>query len=66
MSFSAVILAISSGVNCSLCSSSANTADKYYVYQPSLTRLEANYLLGKLDKTIATFFLFYLYLNYTH
>ena len=32
-----------------------NTADKYYVYQPSLTRLEANYLLGKLDKTIATF-----------
>ncbi len=32
-----------------------NTADKYYVYQPSLTRLEANFLLGKLDKTIATF-----------
>ncbi len=32
-----------------------NTADNYYVYQPSLTRLEANYLLGKLDKTIATF-----------
>ncbi len=32
-----------------------NTADDYYVYQPSLTRLEANYLLGKLDKTIATF-----------
>ena len=32
-----------------------NTADKYYVYQPSLTRLEANYLLGRLDKTIATF-----------
>ncbi len=25
------------------------------VLQPSLTRLEANYLLGKLDKTIATF-----------
>lgn len=32
-----------------------NTADKYYVYQPSLTRVEANFLLGKLDKTIATF-----------
>ena len=32
-----------------------NTAENYYVYQPSLTRLEANYLLGKLDKTIATF-----------
>lgn len=32
-----------------------NTADKYYVYQPSVTRLEANYLLGKIDKTIATF-----------
>lgn len=32
-----------------------NTADNYYVYQPSLTRLEANYLLGKFDKTIATF-----------
>ena len=32
-----------------------NTADKYYVYQPSLTRLEANFLLGNLDKTIATF-----------
>ncbi len=32
-----------------------NTQDHYYVYQPSLTRLEANYLLGKLDKTIATF-----------
>lgn len=32
-----------------------NTEDNYYVYQPSLTRLEANYLLGKLDKTIATF-----------
>ena len=32
-----------------------NTADNYYVYQPSLTRLEANFLLGKIDKTIATF-----------
>ncbi len=32
-----------------------NTEDNYYVYQPSLTRLEANYLLGKIDKTIATF-----------
>ncbi|MDE5830973.1 MAG: discoidin domain-containing protein, partial [Clostridia bacterium] len=32
-----------------------NTADKYYVYQPSVTKTEANYLLGKLDKTIATF-----------
>ena len=32
-----------------------NTAEQYYVYQPSLTRLEANFLLGKLDKTIATF-----------
>jgi len=32
-----------------------NTADKYYVYQPSLTRLEANFLLGKIDKSIATF-----------
>ncbi len=32
-----------------------NTAESYTVYQPSLTRLEANYLLGKLDKTIATF-----------
>jgi len=32
-----------------------NTEENYYVYQPSLTRLEANYLLGKLDKTIATF-----------
>lgn len=27
----------------------------YYVYQPGVTRVEANYLLGKLDKTIATF-----------
>lgn len=32
-----------------------NTEDQYYVYQPSLTRLEANYLLGKLDKNMATF-----------
>lgn len=32
-----------------------NSDENYYVYQPSLTRLEANYLLGKLDKTIATF-----------
>ena len=32
-----------------------NTADKYYVYQPGLTRLMGNFLLGNLDKTIATF-----------
>ncbi|MDE5630845.1 MAG: NPCBM/NEW2 domain-containing protein, partial [Bacilli bacterium] len=32
-----------------------NTDESYTVYQPDLTRLEANYLLGKLDKTIATF-----------
>ena len=32
-----------------------NTQDKYYVYQPSLTRLMGNHLLGTLDKTIATF-----------
>lgn len=32
-----------------------NTANSYTVYQPSLTRLEANYLLGKLDKEMATF-----------
>ena len=32
-----------------------NTEDNYYVYQPSLTRLEANYLLGQLDKSLATF-----------
>ncbi len=32
-----------------------NTADNYYVQQPSLTRLEANFLLGKLDSSIATF-----------
>lgn len=33
----------------------SNTEDNYYVYQPSVTRLEANYLLGRIDKTIATF-----------
>ena len=32
-----------------------NTAENYYVYQPSLTRLEANYLLGKADNSIAKF-----------
>ena len=32
-----------------------NTADSYTVYQPDLTRLEANFLLGKMDKTLATF-----------
>ncbi|MCX4364953.1 MAG: NPCBM/NEW2 domain-containing protein [Bacilli bacterium] len=32
-----------------------NTAESYTVYQPSVTRTEANYLLGRLDKTIATF-----------
>ncbi|MCI8777983.1 MAG: hypothetical protein HFI87_02400 [Bacilli bacterium] len=32
-----------------------NTADNYYVYQPSLTRTEANFLLGKIDKSIASF-----------
>ncbi len=32
-----------------------NTADSYTVYQPSLTRLEANYLLGHIDSSIATF-----------
>lgn len=32
-----------------------NSEDNYYVYQPSLTRLEANFLLGKIDKTIASF-----------
>ncbi len=32
-----------------------NTADQYYVYQPSVTRTEANYLLGNLDSSIATF-----------
>ncbi len=32
-----------------------NTADSYTVYQPSLTRTMANYILGTLDTTIATF-----------
>ena len=32
-----------------------NTEENYYVYQPGVTRVEANYLLGNLDKTIATF-----------
>jgi len=32
-----------------------NTTDNYYVYQPSITRTEANYLLGILDSTIASF-----------
>ncbi len=32
-----------------------NSADAYYVYQPSLTRIEANYLLGKTDNSIASF-----------
>lgn len=32
-----------------------NTEDKYIVYQPSLTRLEANYILGTLDTSIASF-----------
>ncbi len=32
-----------------------NTANSYTVYQPDITRLEANYLLGRLDSTIATF-----------
>ena len=32
-----------------------NTADSYTVYQPSLTRLEANHILGTLDTSIATF-----------
>lgn len=32
-----------------------NTTDNYYVYQPSLTRVEANFLLGKVDNSIATF-----------
>ena len=32
-----------------------NTADSFTVMQPSVTRLEANYLLGQMDKTIATF-----------
>lgn len=32
-----------------------NTEDNYYVYQPSITRIEANSLLGKVDTSIATF-----------
>ena len=32
-----------------------NTADNYYVYQPSLTRYMANFLLRTLDNRIATF-----------
>ncbi len=32
-----------------------NTAEKYYVYQPSVTKTEANYLLGKVDNSIAKF-----------
>lgn len=32
-----------------------NTADSYTVYQPDLTRLEANFLLGKMDSSLATF-----------
>ena len=32
-----------------------NTADNYYVYQPSLTRLMGKFLLGNFDSTIATF-----------
>lgn len=32
-----------------------NDTENYYVYQPSLTRVEANYLLGKVDNSIATF-----------
>ena len=32
-----------------------NTASSYTVYQPSLTRLEANYILGTLDTSIASF-----------
>ncbi len=32
-----------------------NTADSYTVYQPSLTRLMANYILGTLDTSIASF-----------
>lgn len=32
-----------------------NTEDKYYVYQPSITRTEANFLLGKIDTSIASF-----------
>ena len=32
-----------------------NTTDNYTVYQPSVTRVEANYLLGKVDNSIASF-----------
>jgi len=32
-----------------------NTAENYYVYQPSVTRTEAKYLLGIMDSSIATF-----------
>ncbi len=32
-----------------------NTADSFTVMQPGVTRLEAGYLLGQLDQTIATF-----------
>lgn len=32
-----------------------NTVDSYTVMQPDLTRLEANFLLGKLDSALATF-----------
>ena len=32
-----------------------NSEEKYYVYQPSLTRTEANYLLGIVDNSIASF-----------
>ncbi len=32
-----------------------NTADSFTVVQPGVTKVEANFLLGKLDKTIATF-----------
>lgn len=32
-----------------------NTANSYTVYQPDLTRVEANYLLRQVDSTIATF-----------
>lgn len=32
-----------------------NTADSYTVYQPGITRVEANFLLGKIDSTIASF-----------
>ncbi len=32
-----------------------NTTDSYTVYQPDLTRIEANFLLGKVDSSLATF-----------